>query len=91
MSDATITPPMPRTYYATLQLAAERALLYLEGWKQSKPWRDSLDACFAVANESPNWGLEPAWSELLREVRAQVKHTPALRDPRFQGDSTWRP
>jgi hypothetical protein len=63
-------PPVPRAYYGTLELAAEAARLRLEKWQTTAPWRDELDACFAVANDSPNWGLEPAWSELVREVRA---------------------
>jgi hypothetical protein len=91
MSDVTFERPVPHVHYGSLELAVEAVRLRLEAWAKTYPWRDELDACFAVACESPNWGLEPRWSELVNEVRARLRpRSPQIRDPRFQ-NGPWRP
>jgi hypothetical protein len=59
----------------SLAEAVAKAEAFLEYWKGpgAKPWRDELDACFAVATapSGAKWGSGLNWRQLVAVVKRQ--------------------
>jgi hypothetical protein len=57
----------------TLDQAVTKAEAILKYWRGpgGKPWRDELDACYAVATHDRKWSQSLNWRQLVAVVKNQ--------------------